>query len=88
MKKGKYSTLGKNTLLFAVSSFGTKIITFLLVPLYTSVLSTNDYGTIDLITAAVQLLIPILTLNIQDAVLRFSLDRSYRQNICSYNTCW
>ncbi len=79
MKKGKYSTLGKNTLLFAVSSFGTKIITFLLVPLYTSVLSTNDYGTIDLITAAVQLLIPILTLNIQDAVLRFSLDRSYRK---------
>ena len=72
--KSKYRELSKNTLLFTISSFGSKIISFLLVPLYTYVLSTTDYGTVDLMTTTVQLLIPILTINIQDAVLRFSLD--------------
>lgn len=73
--KSKYRDLSKNTILFTINSFGSKIISFLLVPLYTNVLSTSDYGTADLITSTVQLLVPVLTLNIQDAVLRFSLDK-------------
>ena len=76
-KAKKYSDLSKNALLFTVSSFGTRVISFLFVPLYTYVLSTKDYGNIDIITTTVQLLIPILTLNIQDAILRFSLDKEY-----------
>lgn len=76
---GKYSTLTKNVLLFTLSSFGSKIISFLLVPLYTSVLSTGDYGTVDLINTTAQLLIPVLTLNMQDAVLRFCLDKKYKK---------
>ena len=39
----KYKYLGKNTIIFAISSFGTKILSFLLVPLYTSVLTTEEY---------------------------------------------
>lgn len=74
MNRSKYRDLSKNTILFTISSFGSKIISFLLVPLYTHVLSTNDYGTADLISSSVSLLIPLLTLNIQDAVLRFALD--------------
>lgn len=76
-EKRKYRDLSKNTILFTINSFGSKLISFLLVPLYTYVLSTNDYGTADLITSTVQLLVPVLTLNIQDAVLRFSLDKEY-----------
>ena len=76
---GKYSTLSKNVLLFTISSFGSKIIQFLLVPLYTSVLSTGDYGTVDLMNTTSQLLIPTLTLNMQDAVLRFCLDKKYKK---------
>lgn len=72
--EGKYKTLSKNTLLFGLSSFGSKIISFLLVPLYTSILSTAEYGIADLITSTAALLIPILTLDIQDAVLRFAID--------------
>lgn len=77
MSRHKYRDLSKNTILFTISNFGTKIISFLLVPLYTSILSTNDYGTADLMTTTAQLLIPVLTLNIQDAVLRFALDKNY-----------
>ena len=77
-KTDKFKTLSKNTILFTISSFGSKIITFLMVPLYTWVLSTEDYGTVDLLTTTATLLIPVLTLNVQDAVLRFALDRNYK----------
>ena len=73
--KRKYKELTNNTLLFTISNFGSKIISFLLVPLYTNVLSTSDYGSVDLVSTTVQLLLPLLTLNIQDAVLRFALDK-------------
>lgn len=71
----KYKDLTSNTLLFTISNFGSKIISFLLVPLYTNVLSTAEYGSADLVSTTVQLLLPLLTLNIQDAVLRFTLEK-------------
>ena len=77
MSKGKYKELSKNTLLFSISSFGTKVISFLLVPLYTYVLSTEEYGIVDILNTTISLLLPLLTLNIQDAVLRFTLDKEY-----------
>lgn len=46
-------------------------------PLYTSVLSTTEYGTYDFIISTVGLLYPILTLNIADAVMRFTMDETY-----------
>lgn len=75
--KRKIQNLTKNTALFMINNLGTKIVAFLFVPLYTHVFSTSEYGTIDLITTAVQLLIPVLTLNIQEAVLRYGLDPEY-----------
>ena len=73
MASQRMRELSLNTALFAVSTFGSKLVSFLLLPLYTSVLSTADYGSVDLVTSTVSLLIPVLTLNIQDAVLRFGL---------------
>ncbi len=75
MSSGKYKELSVNAALFAIGSFGSRIVSFLLLPLYTSVLSTADYGTVDLMTSTVSLLLPILTVNVQDAVLRFALGR-------------
>lgn len=60
--------------LFFLASFIPKTISFFMVPLYTYCLTTTDYGTADLLTNTVQLLVPILTLQIQDAVLRYSMD--------------
>lgn len=71
----KYKRLFNDTILFTLSNFGSKILIFLLVPLYTSVLSTDDYGIADLITTTVNLLHPILTLSICEATLRFALDK-------------
>lgn len=67
--------LAKNTGLLAIGQFGTKLLSFFLVPLYTYVLSTAEYGTYDLMYTTVSLLVPILTLNICDSALRFPLDK-------------
>ena len=69
--KADYKKLGKNTLLFALGSFTQKAMAFLLVPFYTYVLSTSDYGTSDLIITISSMIWPLFTLLIDDAVLRF-----------------
>lgn len=78
-KSSKYGYLAKNTLLFAISSLGSKILIFLLVPLYTNILSTNDYGVADLVITTSNLLVYIFTLEISSAVLRFAIERNSKQ---------
>lgn len=70
----KYKYLRKNTVLFTISSFGTKILQFFLLPLYTSILTTSEYGTADIITTTATLLIYVLTIDIADGVLRYTID--------------
>lgn len=77
--KNKYKDLSINTLIFTISSFGSKFISFFFVPLYTAILTTSEYGSVDLMTSTAQLMIPVLTLNVQDAVLRFTLDKDYQK---------
>lgn len=77
---GKYKYLAKNIGLLAVSNFTTKILTFFLVPLYTAVLSTTDYGIYDLFFTTIGVLLPIVTLNIQEGVLRYALDKEFDQD--------
>lgn len=69
----------KNIGILAVSNFSSKILVFLLVPLYTSLLNTTEYGTYDLIISTVSLVYPIVTLNIVDAVMRFCMEKSLKQ---------
>lgn len=73
----KYKKLVKNVSLFALSRFIPKTIGFFLIPLYTAYLTTGEYGVSDLINTTVTLFMPIFTLNIRDAVLRFTLDKKY-----------
>ena len=73
----RYKYLLKNIGLLTLSNFATKLLSFFLVPLYTNVLTTAEYGTYDLFNTTIGVLLPILTLNIQDAVMRFSMDARY-----------
>lgn len=45
--------LAKNTLIITIGRISTQFITFLLLPLYTALLTTEEYGTVDLITTLV-----------------------------------
>lgn len=77
---GKYRYLIKNIGLLAMANFATRLLSFLMVPLYTNIVSTGEYGIYDLFVTTINLLVPILTLNITDAVCRFSLDKEYDRN--------
>ncbi len=71
----KYKYLLKNVLLFGISNFVPKILVFLMVPLYTNVLTTAEYGTVDLLQTTLSLTIPIVTINITEGVLRYSVSK-------------
>ena len=72
----KYKKLASNTLIFAIGTFSSKILSFLLMPFVTRVMGTGDYGSADLIQQTVNVLIPVVTLQVNSAALRFSLDRA------------
>lgn len=76
----KYIYLIKNMGLLTISSFGSKLLSFFLVPLYTSILTTKDYGIYDVFNTTIMLLIPILTSGMLEAVLRFPLTDKKNKN--------
>lgn len=88
---GKYKELGKNTLIFAISLFLSKLVSSLMVPLYTRTLTTEQYGIADLIMTLSQFIVPICSLSIHEAVFRFSLDKKNNKHEiirCGMNIAW
>lgn len=71
----KYKKLAANTLLFAVATFSSKLLSFFLMPYVTSKLEKAQYGTADLIQQTANLLIPLVFIQISSGVLRFALDK-------------
>lgn len=71
----KYQTLAANTILMSVGTFGSRLLVFLMVRFYTGYLTPAEYGTADLITQTANLLIPLVSLDITDAVFRFAAER-------------
>ena len=69
----KTKELLQNIGILTISQFGTKILSFLLVPVYISILSSAEYGFYDLCNTTIGLLLPFLTINIKESTLRFAL---------------
>lgn len=70
----KRSELLKNTAVIALGQILTRCISFLLLPLYTAVLNTKEYGTLDLLSSTAMLLVPVVSLELHDSVFRFLID--------------
>lgn len=70
----RYKKLVSNTFVFAIGMFSSKLLVFLMLPLYTRVLSNAEYGKVDLIVQTCNILIPIASLGIVNAVIRFGLE--------------
>lgn len=71
---GETRRLIKNTGIIAVGGMATKLVQFLLLPLYTSVLSTADYGTVDYINTIALFCVPAVSLLMDEALFRFLID--------------
>lgn len=76
----KYKKLLSNTLIFGIGTFSSKILVFLLMPLYTSVLTKGEYGTADLIMQTGNLIIPLASMGMFNALIRFGLDKKYKKD--------
>lgn len=82
MKKGRFKNLFGNMALFTIGNFVSKILVMLLVPFYTNVLTTAEYGLADGMQATLLLLVPLITINIGEAALRYGIERqTQRKNI-------
>lgn len=80
----KYRKLIKNSGIFTVANFGTKLLNIVFVPLYTYWLTTSEFGTVDLVTTTINLLSPIVMLGMSDAVMRFAFEKNIeKRNLIS-----
>lgn len=75
IEKSNTKYLFANILSFLCGSLGTKLISFLMVPLYTNILVPAEYGEIDLILSVAGVISPFLACGIHEAIMRFSLDK-------------
>lgn len=68
------SKLLKNTGILAIGQLSSKIFTFLLLPLYTSKLSPDDYGNVDVLQTIISLVLYFATLQLESALFRFLVE--------------
>ena len=88
MSDNKETRLFKNTVIYTISNFGSKILTFLIVPLYTYYLTTSEYGTYDTIISILSLVTPLCILAINEGLLRWLLGSySDRSKIITVGGC-
>lgn len=63
-----------NTIIIAIGKLSTQVISFLLLPLYTSELSPEQYGTYDFLVTLSTFIVPIITLMMEESMFRFLID--------------
>lgn len=71
----QYKKLMSNTVIFAIGTFSSKLLVFFMTRYYTSVLTQSDFGISSTITQASNILLPIASVAITDAVIRFGLEQ-------------
>lgn len=74
MRKSRGKDLIINTIIIGIGKFSTQLISFLLLPLYTSILTTEEYGIYDLIITISTFLLPVITLLMEESMFRFLID--------------
>lgn len=71
---GEARRLIKNTGIIAVGGMATKLVQFLLLPLYTSVLPPTEYGAVDYLNTIALFCVPVASLLMDEALFRFLID--------------
>ncbi len=83
---GSVKSLAKDTVLYGASSIIGRFINWLLVPLYTNVFSTQEYGVVTYVYAVVAIALVILTYGMETGFFRFANDERYRDSNIVYST--
>ena len=64
----------KNTGIIAIGNISTKLVSFFLLPLYTAVLSTAEYGAYDYIISIATFCVPFVSVLMDESIFRFLID--------------
>ncbi len=82
----KNKALIKGTGIYAIGTFGTKMLSFIIVPLYTYYIATEDMGIYDILLTTIQLIAPIITMQVSDAAYRYIIRSDGDPSIYIRNT--
>lgn len=74
MLNQRINNLMKNSLVFILGNFASKILIFFLLPLYTNVLDPNEYGEMDIYINILAILFSVVSLQAGESVFRFIVD--------------
>lgn len=72
----RYKKLASDSVVMLIGTFGSKLLVFLLMPLYTAILSPSEYGTAELITGTANLVMPFACMGITSGIFRFTMDKN------------
>lgn len=72
----KYQKLASNTIILAIGQFGSKLLVYVMLKFYTNMLGADGFGDVNNIINASSLLISVVTLSINEGVLRYALDKA------------
>lgn len=75
----KYKKLASNTVILGIGTFGSKLLVFLLMPLYTAWLTTAEYGAAEMIAGIANFLIPVACVGVSTGIFRFAAEREADQ---------
>lgn len=79
--------LAKGTIIYFIGSFGSKILSFILLPVYAKYLTTEAYGDYDLINTVIQIVYPVITMMLDNALYVYLIstdDKKRKQDIISF----
>ena len=78
----------KTTIIYFIGTFGSKLLVFFLMPLYAANLSTEQFGTVNLVTNLVPLIGPVFTLQVTETIFRFLCTSNDEAEKKKYITVW
>tara|TARA_B110000902_G_scaffold37393_1_gene39436 strand:- start:9303 stop:10700 length:1398 start_codon:yes stop_codon:yes gene_type:complete len=73
LDKNYKTKLINSTIIYSIGNFSSKLLIFLLLPLYTLYLSKEEFGVYDILLTTIYLLIPILSFQISQSLYRWMI---------------
>lgn len=77
--KNRSKKILKDILIYGIGNLGSRLLTFLLIPIYTFYVKPSEFGYYDLAMNVIFVLMPFLTLQMKESVFRFLIDNDNTQ---------
>lgn len=84
--RAEVQSVGRHSLIYMIGPAFSKIVGFLLIPIYTRYITPDEYGVMSLVDQITALVVMVLSLNVSDAMTRFyyrTRNESERQQLVS-----